>query len=1455
MKLSLSILAILCTFSAISQSPYVKPNNTYGIEYNRIKSSIVQHIPEKSAHEINTTDSSTQIYYYRPDSSFWGYNKVKGHFRIGSATGGGGGGSGSSSFYDFYARRGEVADTLFKSENGIENLVYVIDKLGNISRPGNITWSGFGYAYNITAGIWDINGQRVTTPAGSFTLDPPHSTLYRIDLIYANAAGQIMIRKGTPAPAPVPPDYDPSTEYKIGTITLTPNTNSPIQQLALALVYDEKNPSEWAISANAVTINDASTTTPFKGTKTIDVGTTTTASSIDATAPTAVDATNYNTFSFQIKLKSALNGNKKFTVSIYNGTNPISSVVSLGTNYGFNSSNTATYQNVVIPMSAFGLSQNAVTKVRISFIGATSGALIDYIKFEGGIQQPGGGGDQPLPIMSKTQNGIGKPGTGFNVDPDGTFYLADAATDHSGYLRKEDSLLYATKAYTIKVRDSVQANLNIETAQRVAADTAFVKKSFKVGVNNVYQPLRGDSINFNITGGGANDSAYTRMTSPDNKRAVFHSKLTHDTLTLVPDPIAYATADSAGIIKVGTGLAITNGVLSATGGGGGGATVDTLPLSTRITQNRTAISTKLNITDTANIRLRAIAGPNMSITGSYPNLTFSATGGGGTYTATDSAIYVSNFGNDANSGYLITAPKKTLAAAVALANAKVAANGSTAKVLLEAGSVFAESATLTVDGVTFSSYNYNDAATPNSSKTTFATLVGSDSYNTGWSLVGGQTYSYSQTIPNNIVNYPGYGEMLVTEIDTALERTQPLTARHDLTPVTSLATAESTAGSAFTSTTPASGTSNQSITIHPSNNLSPNNNPRYRYEVSVRNKGIEANNNGVNARANVTYEKIHIKGFGGGYGGIGGGNNTKINQVTIQGGPVHSVIMSDGSFTNSAILGGALGMNSGALVFYSGLGRRAHNLVKNAFFIDLSSPLAAHTSGGDNHGALEVDNVFVYPSLIGQQPLYFANNTDTTIINNLYTDSVGQIMSSVGVSPLNIIKNSVFKSSGIWSNSNVGNVIYYDNILWKGIDGLQSAIQYSSTNNSIIHIKTTASNVYGIRTNNNTTVKRTIFIGESTTPGSIHSPMQLKTGLSLDYNVYIRAGQGLIQWADNNGFYTITSLAAWKTATGQDANSKYIDLYGENLTLKDVFVDPDNGNYNLGSGKYADSIRLWQTQWGQKVGMTTPPSGWLKKPTYEQVKYMVENNSIPQLNEILSRPSLASSGSNSSTSTGWGLYGNAALSGSNFIGTTNNTSFRIKTKNVERVAVDSIGQLVIAGDDNGNAIIKTNKASNGVMLLQTGDNNTGTLYARTTNFYMSATLQMQANSILGSGIVDIGSLSNGNGYKLAGNTVINGTTNILGINGGSAYPNVGMYATGSYQFNNTTTAGGMTYDPSALVDIKSTTKGAYLPRGTKAQRDAISSPGQGLLFFVTDNGGYLTWYNSGWQKVSSIADP
>lgn len=64
---------------------------------------------------------------------------------------------------------------------------------------------------------------------------------------------------------------------------------------------------------------------------------------------------------------------------------------------------------------------------------------------------------------------------------------------------------------------------------------------------------------------------------------------------------------------------------------------------------------------------------------------------------------------------------------------------------------------------------------------------------------------------------------------------------------------------------------------------------------------------------------------------------------------------------------------------------------------------------------------------------------------------------------------------------------------------------------------------------------------------------------------------------------------------------------------------------------------------------------------------------------------------------------------------------------------------------------------------------------------------------------------------------------------------------------------GSTPDASALLDLKSSDKGLLLPRLTSAQRDAITSPAEGLTVFCTDCGseGSLSIYSNGSWKTFS----
>jgi uncharacterized protein (TIGR02145 family) len=63
-------------------------------------------------------------------------------------------------------------------------------------------------------------------------------------------------------------------------------------------------------------------------------------------------------------------------------------------------------------------------------------------------------------------------------------------------------------------------------------------------------------------------------------------------------------------------------------------------------------------------------------------------------------------------------------------------------------------------------------------------------------------------------------------------------------------------------------------------------------------------------------------------------------------------------------------------------------------------------------------------------------------------------------------------------------------------------------------------------------------------------------------------------------------------------------------------------------------------------------------------------------------------------------------------------------------------------------------------------------------------------------------------------------------------------------------------DGSAVLDITSTTKGLLIPRMTAVQRDAITSPSQGLIIFCTDcssgEGALQGKLTSGWTNIKSV---
>ncbi len=65
---------------------------------------------------------------------------------------------------------------------------------------------------------------------------------------------------------------------------------------------------------------------------------------------------------------------------------------------------------------------------------------------------------------------------------------------------------------------------------------------------------------------------------------------------------------------------------------------------------------------------------------------------------------------------------------------------------------------------------------------------------------------------------------------------------------------------------------------------------------------------------------------------------------------------------------------------------------------------------------------------------------------------------------------------------------------------------------------------------------------------------------------------------------------------------------------------------------------------------------------------------------------------------------------------------------------------------------------------------------------------------------------------------------------------------------------GTTPHPSAMLDVKSTSKGLLIPRMTSAQRTAIASAATGLLVFDTDTNTFWYYNGTAWTNLGGAAN-
>jgi hypothetical protein len=250
---------------------------------------------------------------------------------------------------------------------------------------GIVTWTGSGLVFDVTAASYVIGGTPYTSSVDQVTLDPADATFGRYDVIAVDITGNAVVITGTAAASPVIPQVDPADQIYLTTVFIDAGATTPTL-VSDELVYDEN--TEWSHSTSgSVAANFASTIFAQHGTKSVLTTWTANSNLIFTTGSTLVSS-NYNTFSYYIRLTNTMANNTNVSVQFYNGSNPVSNQVTST----ISKSTTGAFQLVSFNMSQFAFTSSQFNSVRLILTGATSNAVyFDYIRLQTGVIPPTGG--------------------------------------------------------------------------------------------------------------------------------------------------------------------------------------------------------------------------------------------------------------------------------------------------------------------------------------------------------------------------------------------------------------------------------------------------------------------------------------------------------------------------------------------------------------------------------------------------------------------------------------------------------------------------------------------------------------------------------------------------------------------------------------------------------------------------------------------------------------------------------------------------------------------------------------------------------------------------------------------------------------------------------------------------------------------------------------------------------
>lgn len=674
--------------------------------------------------------------------------------------------------------------------------------------------------------------------------------------------------------------------------------------------------------------------------------------------------------------------------------------------------------------------------------------------------------------------------------------------------------------------------------------------------------------------------------------------------------------------------------------------------------------------------------------------------------AFEAAYYLSNTGSGGNVGTSSSAPKASIDAVESGLNTAATTGGvKGATLALNAGSVFREQLDITSNRVRVVGYGqnvYGDKTLP--------IVSGADAHNSGWSLVGGTTAVYSKDITHTIPNQVHYNYVFVVEIDTALEKLYPFSARRYLSRVESVAACDATAGTFFSS----SSNPITTVNIHTTSGVPGSN--KYRYEVTTRTYAIEEQ-----TKVGLSIENVILRDVGGGYGPLAGGDSTYLANSVIQGGGTHFIVMKSGNINNCVFLPGPRNLWSDeiGLVFYEPTGTGNKAKVSNSIFFPNDGLTLVHTSGPTEYEEVIFDGVYVFGDSAYTASGFQAHDLNNLIVRNSYAKNLGNWLSGTpfgGIFENNFFSHlrgsSGFNSPGDFTSAMIIRNNYFH--IQSGLNGsyimqmtqpgnsakfennILYAKNYSASSSSVMNVGVRVHVTPTVKT----TVKRNIFICDVQT-GNYFSAMYSNSGgvtgqslnIQADSNIYIVVKGGFHWGIDNasGGGPNRFTFASWRTESGQDAGSKFWDLTSNPLGLRAMFVDPDNGNFTLNSSAYADTIRMLG------AGMTTPPTYEVAVPTYEQAVATMLSGDLRSMKERWMLPNLKRHPVSGTPVSGSGTSGQTAVfnSASSVTSDAENTYNSTTNQAVIGSSTTAVPPMILVAATNAGDAVGLKLRSNG----------------------------------------------------------------------------------------------------------------------------------------------------------------